>query len=174
MIYIIRHGETDLNKERRMQGRNGYPLNKNGIIQAENLRTKLQGIEFDLVYSSPQERAVETAQIVSGGNVIVDKRLDVFELGEADNLKISEVKMDGFIPDVSVYKGIEDTESFVNRVFNFMRELEHQYVESKVNILISGHRCTTGCMGAYYEGIPEDRNILTYSSDNGDYKVYQF
>jgi probable phosphoglycerate mutase len=43
-----------------------------------------------------------------------------------------------------------------------------------LNILLSGHRCTTGCIGAYFEGIPDDGNILRFSSDNGDYKSYKF
>ena len=38
MIYVIRHGQTDLNKERRMQGRWGLPLNEIGIEQAERLQ----------------------------------------------------------------------------------------------------------------------------------------
>jgi probable phosphoglycerate mutase len=43
-----------------------------------------------------------------------------------------------------------------------------------LNILLSGHRCTTGCIGAYFEGIPDDGNILRFSSDNGDFKEYKF
>lgn len=37
---------------------------------------------------------------------------------------------------------------------------------------MSGHRCTTGCIGAYFEGIPSDGNILQFSSDTGHYKSY--
>ena len=66
MIYVIRHGQTDLNKERRMQGRSGLPLNEIGIEQAERLRDELGGIKFDIVYSSPQERAIQTAEIATG------------------------------------------------------------------------------------------------------------
>lgn len=83
MIYVVRHGQTDLNKERRMQGRSGLPLNENGLDQAETLREKLQKINFDFVFSSPQERAVQTAEIVTGKKAVTDARLDVFDLGEA-------------------------------------------------------------------------------------------
>jgi uncharacterized phosphatase len=174
MIYVIRHGQTDLNKERRMQGRLGLPLNEIGIAQAESLRDKLQYIKFDYVFSSPQERAVQTAKIATDIEAIIDGRLDVFDLGEADRLKISEVKMAGIIPDSSVYKGVEDTNNFVKRVFNFMHELKIEYGNKELNILLSGHRCTTGCIGSYFEGIPSDGNILRFSSDNGDYKIYHF
>jgi uncharacterized phosphatase len=174
MIYVIRHGQTDLNKERRMQGRLGLPLNEIGIEQAEKLRDELRGITFDIVYSSPQERAIQTAEIVTGQTAIIDARLDVFNLGEADRLKINEVQMNGIIPNPNIYNGVEDTGSFVKRVFDFMSEIENNYGNRNMNILLSGHRDTTGCIGAYFEGIPEDGNILRFSSDNGHYKIYDF
>ncbi|WP_442893531.1 histidine phosphatase family protein [Bacillus sp. 2205SS5-2] len=124
MIYVLRHGQTDLNKERRMQGRHGLPLNEFGRQQAERLRDKLKTIKFDLVFTSPQVRAIQTAEIVTGMKAIVDPRLDVFDIGEADGLKISEVKMNGVLPDTCVYKGVEDARFFLERVFHFMSELD--------------------------------------------------
>ncbi|MGP4081089.1 histidine phosphatase family protein [Pseudalkalibacillus sp. R45] len=174
MIYVIRHGETDLNKEERIQGRSGLPLNENGRNQAEILRDKLKQYRFDLVFSSPQERAVETAEIATGIKVNTDSRLDVFDLGEADRMKKNEVKMVGSIPDPSVYDGVEEIPGFIGRIFDFMKEIENKYANKELNILISGHRCTTGCIGAYFEGIPEDRNIIRFSSGNGKFKVYEF
>lgn len=105
---------------------------------------------------------------------MIENRLDVFDLGEADGLKKDEVKMDGAIPDSTVYKGIEDIQSFIKRIFSFMRELEMKYGNREINILLSGHRCTMGCIGAYFEGVPEDGNILKFSSNNGYYKMYNF
>ena len=81
MIYVIRHGQTDLNKVGRMQGRLDLPLNEYGIKQAENLRDKIKDIKFDYVFSSPQERAIQTAEIATGLKVTIDARLDVFDLG---------------------------------------------------------------------------------------------
>ncbi|WP_282940159.1 histidine phosphatase family protein [Paenibacillus sp. RC67] len=174
MIYVIRHGQTDLNKEGRLQGRQGLPLNEHGIKQAEGLRDNLHNIKFDYAFSSPQERAVQTAEIAAGITVTVDERLNVFDLGEADRLKKGEVILNGAVPDSSIYKNVEEIQAFIQRVFHFMRELEEKNGQSNVHIALSGHRCTTGCIGAYFEGIPEDGNILRYSSDNGQYKVYRF
>ncbi|QOR64959.1 histidine phosphatase family protein [Cytobacillus suaedae] len=174
MIYVIRHGQTDLNKERKMQGRMGLPLNDFGIGQAKDLRDKLQNIKFDFVFSSPQERAVQSAEIVTGVHAIIDDRLDVFDLGEADRIYISEVRMAGQLPDSSFYKGVEEPSTFVNRVFSFMKELEHRFGKQELNILISGHRCTTGCIGAYFEGLPKDGNLLKFSSETGDFKTFKF
>lgn len=175
MIYVARHGQTDWNKEGRLQGRRGMPLNEEGILQAEALAEKLQEITFDYVFSSPQERAVQTAEIATGRKAVVDARLDVFDLGEADGMARSNVKMAGIIPDPSVYKGVEDIGSFLERVFSFMKELEERHAAyGEPNILIAGHRCTTGCLGAFFEGMPSDRNILKLSSGNGEYKAYTF
>ena len=89
-LYIVRHGQTRLNAEHRVQGRKGAPLNEVGIEQAKELNRKFreEGIKFDYVYSSPQERAIKTAKIASGientEDIIVDDRLDVYDLGTAD------------------------------------------------------------------------------------------
>ena len=174
MIYVVRHGQTDWNKDRKMQGRMGLPLNQNGVEQAEALKEKLQKVKFDFVFSSPQERAVQTAEIITGVRAVVDDRLDVFDLGEADGLPISEVKMVGSLPESSIYKGVEKPSEFVGRVFDFMKELEKLYGHDELNILISGHRCTTGCIGAYFKGMPTDGNVLKYSSVTGDYNIYCF
>ncbi|WP_341357955.1 histidine phosphatase family protein [Rossellomorea sp. y25] len=174
MIYVIRHGQTNLNNEGRLQGRNGLPLNEEGIRQAENLKHILSQITFDYVFSSPQERAIQTAEITTGMKATVDLRLDVYDLGEADGLQKGEVKMAGVLPDPRIYNGVEQTDQYMQRVFSFMSELQVNHGESEKNILISGHRCTTGCIGAYFKGVPEDRNILKLSSNNGEYKQYEF
>ena len=174
MIYVVRHGQTDLNKERKMQGRMGLPLNDYGLEQAQRLKDELLNIDFDFVFSSPQERAIQTAEIVTGLKATIDERLDVYDLGEADRVPINEMKMSGPLPDINVYKDIEEPNNFVKRVFGFMNELENNYRKRELNILISGHRCTTGCIGAYFKGIPTDSNILKFSSDTGYYKTYNF
>jgi uncharacterized phosphatase len=121
MIYVVRHGQTDLNKEGRLQGRFGLSLNDQGIEQAEVLKMELTDIKFDYVFSSPQERAVQTAEIAASKKAVVDPRLDVFDLGEADRLKKEEVKMAGLIPDASVYEGVEDIHSYGKSIFIYGR-----------------------------------------------------
>lgn len=125
------------------------------------------------MFSSPQTRAIQTAEMATNIKAIPDTKLDVFDLGEADTLKKYEVQMSGMVPDSTIYKGVEDIHSFVARVFHFMQELELKY-DNKCNILLSGHRCTTRCIGAYFEGIPKENNILQFSSNNDEYRKYTF
>ena len=69
MIYIIRHGQTAKNKENVLQGRSDTPLNETGIRQAQEAAEwfRAQGIRLDVVYSSPLQRAVRTAEIILEG-----------------------------------------------------------------------------------------------------------
>lgn len=174
-IYLVRHGQTDLNIQKRMQGRHGLPLNAVGRAQAEELGRELAGVRFDAVYSSPQERAVETALIASGGMIpITDERLQPFDVGSADGQVIDETMRltVGLIPDTRYYDGVEDPKAFVARVFSFLDELTAKYAGRDANVMIAGHKCTTGCVDCYFNGMPEDGDFFSRSVKNGKCRVY--
>lgn len=63
-IYLIRHGETDWNKVKRLQGVTDIPLNAYGIELAEKTAEGLKDIPFDIIYTSPLIRAKRTAEII--------------------------------------------------------------------------------------------------------------
>src|SRR6266851_890326 len=63
-IYLIRHGETDWNRDRRIQGQSDTPLNDVGRAQARLLGLKLLDVRFELAYSSDLSRAIETAELI--------------------------------------------------------------------------------------------------------------
>ena len=67
-LYFIRHGETDWNLARRLQGLTDVPLNEKGRLQAKACGDRLrgEGVTFDRVYVSPLVRARETAALVTG------------------------------------------------------------------------------------------------------------
>jgi broad specificity phosphatase PhoE len=66
-FHFLRHGETDWNKERRLQGVTDIPLNATGRSQAEQARSAVQAVGFKSIAASPLARAWETAAIVNQG-----------------------------------------------------------------------------------------------------------
>ena len=66
-LYLVRHGETDWNKENRAQGRSDQPLNATGAAQARALADSLADVAFSGAFASDMSRAVETARPVLAG-----------------------------------------------------------------------------------------------------------
>ena len=84
-LWLVRHGETDWNFERRMQGHSQTRLSALGVQQARRLAARLKGETFDTVYSSDLERALQTAQIVfPEREIIQDRRLREITYGVLD------------------------------------------------------------------------------------------
>ncbi|MGB0453030.1 MAG: histidine phosphatase family protein [Bacteriovoracaceae bacterium] len=92
-LYLFRHGETDWNKAKRIQGHIDIPLNDTGRSQATTLGEKLKETPLDIIYTSDLQRAFETAKIVRSKNsypLISDTRLRELHLGEAQGLTKAE------------------------------------------------------------------------------------
>jgi probable phosphoglycerate mutase len=66
ILFLFRHGETDWNREGRLQGHTDTPLNATGLLQAQALAETLRPHRLDVVVSSDLSRARTTAQIVAG------------------------------------------------------------------------------------------------------------
>jgi broad specificity phosphatase PhoE len=64
-LILVRHGETDLTREARLQGSTDLPLNQVGMTQARVLTEALRQGSIDFLVSSPLLRAAETAQIIA-------------------------------------------------------------------------------------------------------------
>jgi uncharacterized phosphatase len=65
LVYLLRHGETDWNTEKRFQGREDIPLNAAGLRQAEESTALFRDIRLDYILTSPLSRAVVTAKFIS-------------------------------------------------------------------------------------------------------------
>jgi broad specificity phosphatase PhoE len=143
MIYIVRHGQTNMNKAHVMQGRSEHPLNGEGERQAMEAGRKLKerGISFSRVYSSPLGRAVATARIISGAEDIkTDERLIEMDYGpyEGSDLRSPPPEIIAFFRDFANHpapKGMEQLSEVVARAGAFLEEIK----TVPGDILISTH-----------------------------------
>ena len=77
LVSTVRHGLTELNRDKRVGGRIDVPLIPEGRGQAEEARVAFAGTPFDVVVSSPLRRSVETAVIVAG---VIPEDVEIDEL----------------------------------------------------------------------------------------------
>ena len=94
-VILVRHGETDWNLSRRIQGGNSdTPLNQRGRHQAEGLALRLKQEKIQAIYSSPLQRARDTAQAIANYHeltVEIEPSLREIEVGELEGVSIAEV-----------------------------------------------------------------------------------
>ena len=141
-ITVVRHGQTEDNYNNLIQGRVNNLMNDAGRRQCERLRNKLSDKEFDVCYTSPLVRCVETAFILIGDKceMIRDDRLIERELGDYegksrdsyDNLKYWDYELN------STDSGVESVQSIITRVKDFLDYIKSKYDDS-TNILIVTH-----------------------------------
>lgn len=164
MIYIIRHGQTELNSRRALQGRSDHPLNENGIAQAREAAARLRDIPFSAVYTSPLIRARQTAQIIAPGiEPVVDRRLIEMDYGPYEGTDLHHLPPEvlRFFSDFArnpAPAGMEPLDAVVRRAGEFVEAL----CRTEENILISTHAIAM-------KGILE---YLTPGSDGAHWSSY--
>jgi probable phosphoglycerate mutase len=95
VLFLFRHGQTDWNREGRLQGHTDTPLNAAGLAQAEALAKRLLAHRLDAVVSSDLTRALTTARIiaeVSGVPLLTDPGLREVSVGLAEGMLWEEAK----------------------------------------------------------------------------------
>jgi uncharacterized phosphatase len=95
-LYLVRHGETDWNAQRRIQGRTDIPLNDTGREQAKTTGLLLARRDWDGIYSSPLSRAYETATIIAAetglDHVTTIPELAERNYGDAEGLNYQQIE----------------------------------------------------------------------------------
>ena len=150
-IYFVRHGETNWNKEKKIQGRSDIPLNEYGKELAYITAEAMKDISFDIVYSSPLIRAKETAMILVKNlnlQIYEDNRLLEMSFGEGEGESLPQIhankdmNLHNFIHNPGEYippKGGESFEELYARCKSFIEEIILPAEKNNNNILIVGH-----------------------------------
>lgn len=91
--FLVRHGRTNWNKDKRIQGQADIPLDNIGVEQAKRLGERLNAEEFAAIYSSDLKRAIQTAEPIADGQPIrEDKRLRELGLGRFEGLVYADIE----------------------------------------------------------------------------------
>ena len=180
-IYVIRHGETDWNLKRKIQGNTDVELNKNGIEQAKKLKNILETYNIDIIISSPLKRARKTAEIINESikcTIIFNENLRERGYGEFEGSAIEVLEKDEIIKSGALhnyfinkkYKGVEPIKDIFNRVKQTIDELKSEYKDK--NILLVTHGATIAVIEACLNGIGEDGKIDKSNTKNCEIKTF--
>ncbi len=186
-IYLIRHGQTKLNKLKLMQGLTDEPLSDKGRQQAKEAGKNIANVKFDAVFASPLDRAIETASLASGWDrkdIRVDERLIEVNFGKYEMKPYNRMglKMSLYwaLPEIfPAPEGVESIASIVERSSSFLKELEGKEYE---NVLIAAHggilRGMNGYLrdrrnGIYWRPKMHNCEIMHYSSVDGRHELLE-
>lgn len=161
LIYAIRHGQTDINLEEKINGLNDHDINEEGIRQAVRARDEIEELELDEIICSPLLRTRHTADIVNANDLPIsyDERIQERDAGIFTCEDISSLEEDKWwsVDDVEEYIDAETVRNMMGRIYEFLDEIKIKYKDK--NILLVTHAGAMKVIHTYFYGIPENRNL---------------
>lgn len=165
-LYITRHGQTEWNLKTKLQGWNNSNLTQKGIMDAKSLAERLKLIDFTNIYSSTQQRALETADIIRN-----DRNIDIVQLeglkeigfGMWEGMPINEIEreykkeFDNYLYKPHLYTPTLNGESY-EEIFKRVRaSLKHIIKNGGEDVLIVSHGVTIKVLTSIIEDVPLER-----------------
>ena len=176
-ILITRHGQTDWNLKRRLQGRADIELNQTGIEQAKIAKEELANEKIDLIICSPLKRAKQTAEIINEERnipLVTDDRIAERDFGEFEGKYKEEFSFEDFwsYKKAENYERAETIKEFFNRIYGFLDDIKEKYKDKRV--LIVAHGGVSIPVRCYFEGIPNVENLTGLGLKNCEVRKYTF
>lgn len=196
ILYMIRHGETDKNKGKLLQGRSDIPLNEYGRDLARITAQALRGVPFDIIFTSPLQRARETAEILRLERqipIVVESRIQEISFGEyeghcygKENYDIPDPDFGYFFSAPEKYRPAPSGEPFeavIRRTGEFLNELINNPEYKDKTILLSTHGCAlkallaniTHCSLADFwgKGVYKNCGVAIVEIKDGEMKILE-
>lgn len=188
-LYILRHGETEWNREDRVQGRMDSPLTEKGLEDIASMAEELSVIPIDICYTSDLPRAKKTAE-----GLINDRKIQIIEeealrelpLGPWEGKLFKEVQKDPKsvvyfeTPDRFSFPDLENFHDLYKGIEEFIRKLER---DPKDHVLIVAHGVSIRALLNVLEGVPvvnfwhrpiaKSMGLTIASFESGKWKVLQ-
>ena len=154
LIYIVRHGLTEWNKLKKLQGAADVPLAKEGILLAEKTGEALKDVKFDICFTSPLSRARQTAECVLGDRnvpIIPDKRIQEINFGDLEGDCVRDAEGNYIDPQVEMFfrdpvnfkrpENGEDIFDVIARTKDFWEEKTSDPSLTDKTVLVASHGC---------------------------------
>jgi|SRR5690625_252934 len=137
-ICLIRHGETDWNKEGRVQGQTDIPLNETGISQARQCGKLLQQSSWDMIITSPLQRAKQSATIINEKLQLPMIEMEAFKeknYGDVEGMTVEE--RNKLYPNKN-YPNQETQLELTERVMKGIHKINKTYNNKKILLVAHG------------------------------------
>lgn len=183
-IYLLRHGETELNVKGRYQGELDSPLTSNGIEQVETNAKMLKMLidnprEWEFI-SSPLGRAQQSIDIIceilgfDKSKVIMDNRLKEVSVGKWAGLTIKEIEKSWpeLIKNTNNYNWYfnspngESYDAVIERVSGWLHS-----IRDKEKVIVMSHGLTGRIIRGLYLGITKEQSLVLEVSQNTFFKL---
>lgn len=179
-VYFVRHGQTDWNVEHRIQGSVDTELNEVGIRQAEQMRDKLASMNFAAIYTSPLQRARNTAKIIAQAHKdaslieapeIAERNFGTYE-GMSNGPGDNYYGLFDYSKDVKAVGG-ESLGDLATRVYPFLETIRKNHKEK--DVLIVAHQGIGLIIREYFRGRPKSGDLMELSRlGNGEVEKLEF
>jgi len=180
IVYVVRHGETDENSQKKLLGQKDVPLNENGIRQAHEVGQKIKKMDVDLIVSSTLIRAKQTAEIINlhiKKPLKLEPRLMERNLGVGEGLTLEEFQekfQKGFNSKMAYNftppKG-ESAQEVQKRVFAVLDEIKKKYPGKK--ILIVTHSFVSRMIYKYFHPDISPEEFFDFHLKNIEVKKFK-
>lgn len=179
LLYLVRHGETDWNRARRIQGSTDIPLNATGRTQAAATGVLLARRQWDGIYSSPLSRAFETASIIAAGtglgrpqpiDAIVERNY-----GTAEGMTGYEI--DRRFPPGTEVPGRETRDEVAARVLPALLQLAEEHPDQSLIVVSHGGVIRSILAAVHPESSREpirNGSIHSFRHDDGELSLIAF
>ena len=168
-IIFVRHGETDWNAIRRIQGHSESQLNETGKLQAAALRPRIEAMGIDSIYCSPSDRTTETKEILTQNLPLetnYDPDLKEILLGPWEGMMWSDIEKDhpGEVrhfreqPELFKLEGAETFQQMQDRGLKILNKIVKESTAARKScVLVVSHGAFIKTLMAGVAGIPVSR-----------------
>ncbi|MFR0822635.1 MAG: histidine phosphatase family protein [Clostridia bacterium] len=171
-VYIVRHGQVPHNAMEQYNT-NDEDLTDLGIEQAEELREKIKNMKFDIIISSPLNRAKHTAEIINVNNnkIIYDNRIRERNCGDLSGKPLTVTNREEYwnYNTTIQYGTSENIKVFFERIFEFLNDLK---IEKYKSVLIVAHSGVSKAFSCYFQGM-QNGMFLNRGLKNCEIKEYE-